>query len=158
MPQVTVTAKIKILPGRSDKDCLDKTLSAYTDACCFVSDYVFRTHTAKKASLHDALYHEIRLRFGLKSQMAESVLRTVTARYQSIRTNRQRRTKPVFSRPQCDLVWNRDYSLSGDRFSVNTLEGRIKVPFCRKGMEKYFGGGRFGTAKLYRNREMRLSV
>jgi len=47
------------------------------------------------------------------------------------------------------LVWNRDYSLAKEVFSVNTLSGRVKLPFCIKGMEQHFDGSRqFGTAKL----------
>jgi len=54
-----------------------------------------------------------------------------------------------FKKLEYDLVWNRDYSLVGGLFSVNTLQGRIKVPFDTKGMEKYFNHDwSFETAKL----------
>jgi IS605 OrfB family transposase len=82
--------------------------------------------------------------------MAESVIRTVIARYRTILTNEEKWIQPVFRRTEYDLVWNRDDSLKKNgQFSVNTLEGRIKVPFCLKGMEQYFDGScEFGTAKL----------
>ena len=55
-----------------------------------------------------------------------------------------------FKKSQYDLVWNRDYSLNNDRFSVNTIGGRVKLPYYSKGMEKYFDHltYKFGTAKL----------
>ena len=58
--------------------------------------------------------------------------------------------KPLFKKPQYDLVWNRDYSLTQDRFSVNTLGGRVKLPYFAEWMSKYFDRSiyRFGTAKL----------
>ena len=57
--------------------------------------------------------------------------------------------QPDFSKPQYDIVWNRDYSLNGELFSVNTLSGRAKLPYFTGGMEKYFDGSySFGTAKL----------
>ena len=45
MEQMTVTAKIQISVTASDKVLLDRTMSVYSDACNFVSDYVFQTTT-----------------------------------------------------------------------------------------------------------------
>jgi len=81
--------------------------------------------------------------------MAQSVLKTVIARYKTVLANEGEWIAVSFKRGEFDLVWNRDYSIVKDMFSVNTLEGRIKVPFCMDGMEKFFDGTwRFGTAKL----------
>jgi predicted transposase len=143
----TLTAKLKILPDPSDAQLLIDTMHAYSAACDFVSSYVFLFHDLSIASLHRELYHTIRERFGLRSQMAQSVLRTVVARYKTIQTNQHQWIRPKFKRAQLDLVWNRDYSLTRDKtlFSVNTLQGRIKVPFFAKGVDT---SGHFGTAKL----------
>ena len=143
----TLTAKLKILPDLSDAQLLIDTMHAYSAACDLVSDYVYKFHDLSISSLNRELYHLIRQRFGLRSQMAQSVLRTVVARYKTILTNQNQWIKPKFRRPQLDLVWNRDYSLNRDRtlFSVNTLQGRIKVPFHVEGVDI---DGRFGTAKL----------
>ena len=143
----TLTAKLKILPDLSDAQLLIDTMHAYSAACDLVSDYVYKFHDLSISSLNRELYHLIRQRFGLRSQMAQSVLRTVVARYKTILTNQNQWIKPKFRRPQLDLVWNRDYSLNRDRtlFSVNTLQGRIKVPFHAEGVDI---DGRFGTAKL----------
>lgn len=85
----------------------------------------------------------------MKSQMAQSVLKTVIARYKSAITNGHDWALVKFAKPEYDLVWNRDYSLVGGLFSVNTLDGRVKVPFETKGMSQYFDGTwSFGTAKL----------
>ena len=150
MKEFTVTAKIQIITSDSDKQKLDAAMSAYCSACNYVSDYVFKTHDLKQYSLNKSLYHDIRKKFGLKSQMAQSVLKTVIARHKAIRDTQKKWIKPSFKKPQIDLVWNRDYSLTGQLFSVNTLEGRIKLPFYRTGMEQYFDRGKykFGTAKL----------
>jgi len=85
--------------------------------------------------------------------MALSVLKTVVARYKTVLTNKGEWIAISFKRGEYDLVWNRDYSIVKDLFSVNTLEGRVKVPFCKGGMEKYFNGSwKFGTAKLVLNK------
>lgn len=54
-----------------------------------------------------------------------------------------------FKQLEYDLVWNRDYSLNKNLFSVNTLDGRVKFKFEKKAMKRYFDGTwKFGTAKL----------
>jgi IS605 OrfB family transposase len=150
MNQITLTAKIQISVSESDKVLLDNTMSVYRDACNYVSDYVSRTHDLKQFSLNKVLYFELRKKFGLKSQMAQSVFKTVIARYKTILENQNEWIKPFFTKPQYDLVWNRDYSLTQNCFSVNTLQGRIKLAYFSKGMEKYFDHStyKFGTAKL----------
>lgn len=154
MEQITVTAKIQISASDADKALLDNTMSVYRDACNYVSDYVFRTHDLKQFSLNKALYSELRKRFGLKSQMAQSVFKTVIARYKTILETENKWIKPSFKKPQYDLVWNRDYSLTQNCFSVNTLKGRVKLPYFASGMSKYFDHTiyKFGTARLVNKR------
>ena len=153
MEQITVTAKIQISATADDTVLLDKTMSVYSDACNYVSIYVFHTHDLKQFSLNKALYSTLREMFGLKSQMAQSVFKTVIARYKTILENQKKWIKPSFNKPQYDLVWNRDYSLTQNCFSVNTLNGRVKLPYFAEGMAKYFDHDiyKFGTAKLVKN-------
>ena len=150
MEQITITAKIQVVPSSHDKVLLNATMSAYADACNYVSNYVFQTHNLKQFALNKVLYFDLRDRFGLKSQMAQSVLKTVIARYKTILENQNEWMKPSFKKPQYDLVWNRDYSLTNNCFSVNTLDGRVKLPYFAEGMSKYFDHNiySFGTAKL----------
>ena len=117
MEQMTITAKIQIIVAETDKVLLDETMSVYRNACNYVSDYVFRTHDLKQFSLNKALYSTLREKFNLKSQMAQSVLKTVIVRYKTILENQNEWIKPSFKKPQYDLVWNRDYSLTQNRFS-----------------------------------------
>ena len=82
--------------------------------------------------------------------MAQSVLKTVIARYKTILENQNEWIKPSFKKPQYDLVWNRDYSLTQNCFSINTLNGRVKLSYFSDGMSKYFNHTiyKFGTARL----------
>ena len=79
-------------------------MSVYCDACNYVSDYVFRTHDLKQFSLNKILYSTLREKFSLKSQMAQSVFKTVIARYKTILENQNEWIKPSFKKPQYDLV------------------------------------------------------
>lgn len=150
MEQMTVTAKIQISVDADSKVLLDETMSVYSDACNYVSDYVFRTHDLKQFSLNKVLYSTLREKFELKSQMAQSVFKTVIARYKTILENQKEWIQPSFKKPQYDLVWNRDYSLTQNCFSVNTRNGRVKLPYFAEGMSKYFDHTiyKFGTARL----------
>lgn len=155
MEQITVTAKIQISVDADNQVLLNKTMSAYSDACNYVSEYIFNTKNLKQFSLNQVLYSTLREQFGLRSQMAQSVFKTVIARYKTILTNEKKWIKPSFDKPQYDLVWNKDYSLTQNCFSVNTLNGRIKLPYFAKGMSKYFDHTiyKFGTAKLVNKRD-----
>ena len=73
MKQMVATAKIQISVDVDSKILLDETMSAYSAACNYVSDYVFRTHDLKQFSLNKDLYSILREKFSLKSQMAQSV-------------------------------------------------------------------------------------
>ena len=148
--QITTTAKIQVQAAPEQRELLDVTMDTYRSACNFVANYIFQTHDLKQFSLNKALYYNLRKRYGLKSQMAQSVFKTVIAKYKTILENQHEWIKPDFSKPQYDLVWNRDYSLTQNLFSVNTLSGRVKLPYYSGGMEKYFDHDvySFGTAKL----------
>ena len=150
MEQMTITAKIQISVDADNQVLLSKTMSAYSDACNYVSEYIFNTKNLKQFSLNQILYSTLREQFGLRSQMAQSVFKTVIAKYKSILETQKDWIKLSFDKPQYDLVWNRDYSLTQNCFSVNTLDGRIKLPYFAKGMSKYFDHTtyKFGTAKL----------
>lgn len=148
--QITITAKIQIQVAPEQRELLDVTMDTYRSVCNFVANYIFQTHDLKQFSLNKALYYDIRKRYGLKSQMTQSVFKTVIAKYKTILKNQHKWIKPNFSKPQYDLVWNRDYSLTQNLFSVNTLSGRMKLSYYSNGMEKYFDHDvySFGTAKL----------
>lgn len=135
----TVTAQYRIYI--EDKAPLIKMAEAYRDACNYVSEYIFNKGMDNIPSfldVHDELYRYLRSEFRLKSQMTQSVIRTVLARYSTLitqiresekdaerwdkrnekgRTQKTKRPKVKawkqirFHNLQCDLVSDRDWSL-----------------------------------------------
>lgn len=71
-------------------------MSVYRDACNYVSNYVFRTHDLKQFSFNQVFYVIFRKKLGLKSQMAQSVLKTVIARYRTILENQKNGLSHLF--------------------------------------------------------------
>ena len=57
-------------------------------------------------------------------------------------------------------IRDRDYSISDQSVSLNTLSGRLHISFESKGIEHWLrAGGRFGTARLIRkNRKYYLHI
>lgn len=145
----TITAKIQIYVPKADEESLNLTQKAYRKACNHVSEIVYDMKNLQQFKLQEQTYDYLRNVIGLKSQMAISVVRAVIARYKSAKSNGHDWSKVEFNLPEYDLVWNRDYSLKENYFSVNTLNGRLKFRYEKRGMKKYFDGSwKFGTAKL----------
>ena len=149
---VTTTIKLHLILNEPERDSLIAVTAQFTAACNHVSDYVYRNKQFNFRRLHDALYGTLRSDFGLKSQMSQSVIKTVLAKYKSVKSNGHKRTIVRFNAMQCDLVWNRDWSVVADGLSVNTLDKRIRVGYFSEGnsFDEMIVGNRykFGTARL----------
>ena len=176
--KVDLTSKLRIVfQSKTDKISAYNTLIAYRDACNYVSQYIFNHHfILKQSQLQSALYHNLRKRFNLKSQMAQSVFKTVIARYKTVQSQLCKQKvwdgykkdkhnkevpnyinkdltflwKPIeFRRPQLDLVRNRDYRFKNNMLSMNTINGRIQVKVYGLSNNSYFDGSwTLGTGKV----------
>ena len=175
-----ITIKVKLdLQHIEDVSKIIYTMEQYRQACNYISEYIF-THgfQLNQLKLQKEIYNDIRVRFGLKSMMAQSAIRSTIARYKTVNTqlkqnpyrfqdvntkkwyhvsrNLEWLEKPInFARPQADLVRNRDWSkLANGKLSINTLEGRIfATPICSASFEKYFSSDwKLGGAKLIEHR------
>lgn len=172
--QLAEVLKLKLHTDDNIGAAFDETAYQYMLACDDISKYVFgHGFMTNSVRLSKLLYPHIRETFALKSQMAQSAIRTVTARYQAVDTQLQKEPykfkadgiwykvqrdirwlqSPIhFRRPQADLVRNRDYSFvdAGRKVSINTLGKRISCQFTvPEPMKKFLDGTwKFGTAKL----------
>lgn len=186
MSEVVQTMKLHIHPDDSSVIAFKEMTARYADACNFISQYIFHHEfEVNSIRLQQQIYPSIRKMYGLKAQLTISSIKTVTARYKTVKEQLLQnpykyqdengkwkyitRTlewleKPIsFHRPQADLVRNRDYSFveNGTFLSINTLGKRVKVSFdipdC---FDEYFNGDwSFGTAKLVSlNKEWYLHI
>lgn len=176
----TVIIKVKLkLEDPKISDSFKRTMEQYRQACNYISQYIFdHDFVLGQNKLSKALYQDIRQRFGLKSQMTQSAIRNVVARYRAVKTQLSQKPyrydsgekdnqghaiwksakrdltwlwRPVyFKRPQVDLQRNRDWSILKDgHMSLNTINKRVKVtPVCH-GFDQYMDHTwKFGIAKL----------
>ena len=171
--ELSLTIKAKILNPISD---FEVTSEQYRLACNFISEWVFNNKLEiNQLKIHKNLYLIIRDKFGLKSQMAISATKTVSARYQSVKSYMRNNPvvikdklcdykkykyyktlehlqKPIFfSRPQADLVRNRDYEINFDtkKVKITTMSGRHEFDFECKGFDRFLTKDwKLGTARL----------
>ena len=163
MSDLTKTIKLHISVTPEQIELFHQTTEQYRQACNFVSQHIFdNAFDLAYLSLNRALYADIRSRFGLKSQMAQSCIKTTIARYKTVK-------EQLFQNPykykDADgnwrsvtntlewlyLVRDRDYSFvdGGKTLSLNTLGGRVKCSFFGEHFAEYLDGSYdLGTAKL----------
>lgn len=147
--EITITSKIQIYPTTEQIESLTQTMLQVRKALNCVSKYIFENNCLNQRKINECTYYHLRETYGLKSQMAQSVMKTAIAKYKTNKSNGHDFSLVNFKNLEYDLVWNRDYSLVDGVFSINSLSGRLKIPFETKGMEKFFDGSySFGTAKL----------
>lgn len=158
--EITITSKIQIKPTDEQIKYLNQTTIQIRKALNYISKYVYDNKCFSKIKINNATYYYLREEFGLKSQMAQSVIKTVLSKYKTNKSNGHDFTLVHFKKSEYDLVFNRDYSIKLGNFSINSLNGRLKIPYETKGMEKYFDGSySFGTAKLvYKNKKYFLHI
>ena len=85
--QQIIIAKLKILTTPEQGLALRQTQLAYRDGLNAVSCYAFEQgKTSSVTKLHKGMYDELRVRYGLPSQLACSVERQVAATYKGLWT------------------------------------------------------------------------
>ena len=171
---LTKTIKLRIHVTPEQEVLLRQMTEQYRQACNFVSQYIFDNQfDLTYQSLNKKLYSDLRGLFGLKSQLAQSSIKTTIARYKTVKQQLfqnpyrykdedgrwQRIPKTLewlwnsvfFRRPQADLVRNWDYSFvdDGQVLSINTLGKRTKCTFEGEHFAGYLNVSyQLGTAKL----------
>src|SRR5215471_5808546 len=126
--QQIITAKLKLITAPEQFVALRQTSLSYRDALNAVSRSAFEQgKTSNVTKLHKGMYAELRVRYGLPSQLACSVERQVAATYKGLWTKllknaRHRHAKitkkrfkgldqpPHYSSPTVQYTYERDYT------------------------------------------------
>jgi putative transposase len=168
--QQIITAKLKLIATPEQHHSLRQTQLAYRDALNSVSRYAFEHGKMSNAErLQQGTYHEIRVLYGLPSQMACNVPRQVAATYKGLWTklkqnlahrkagHTKKRYKgldqpPKYVSPTVTYNYHKDYSFkTGQQVSIMTLSGRIILPY--QGYYQHISyiqhGATMGGAKLW---------
>ena len=86
MSDLTKTIKLRINVSKEQEMLFRQMTEQYRQACNFVSKYIFANQfNLAYQSLNKELYSDLRGRFGLKSQLAQSSIKTAVARYKTVK-------------------------------------------------------------------------
>ena len=120
-----LTLKFK-LP--KDKD-IEETISKHSLALNYVSESEFEIggKITNPITLSKKYYYDIRERFGLPAQQAQSLFRDLSAKYKQVRTTKRKLKKAIhFNSTFFSIVRNRNFSFDPATgvFKVTTINGR----------------------------------
>jgi IS605 OrfB family transposase len=115
---------IKLAPTPEHHQALVNTMEAFNQACNYASKVAFNTKTFGQFYIHRLIYHELRAKFGLSSQMT---IRAVAQVSESYKANKS--TQHEF-KPHSSMVYDsRILSWKGlDKVSILSLKGRLVIP------------------------------
>ncbi|MFD1549318.1 RNA-guided endonuclease TnpB family protein [Levilactobacillus fuyuanensis] len=176
------TIKLRLYPDTNQAEQFLAMSQEYQRLANIISQWIFDNgFQLSWLKINHQLYKIFRQESELNSQMIQSVFRTVSARYKTVREQMRQHSyrykneehkwiraprdltwlvKPIqFRRPQADLVRQSNYSFVDkmQQISITTLGKRTKLGFTNKGFEKYFTDDwKLGTAKLVHNRDKRF--
>ena len=119
-------ARVKLQPTAEQASALGKTLRCVNSACNHISRVAWRSKTFGRYPLHQLVYREVRSRFGLSAQLTVRAIAKVSDAYKLDRSRRR-----VFrfngAIPYDDRILS--WKLGPAIVSINTLGGRLKIPF-----------------------------
>ena len=148
----TLTYAVRVDAPPDQYRLLSDTCAAYLDCCNMVSRVAWERKTLGQKALHQLVYRRLRDEYHVGAQMAQSSIIRVIGNYRTIKEmhgSPWATSQPNYSSSGYDLVWNRDYSVLKDgRLSINTLNGRIKLPVDWGHVPEEYRHGKFGTARI----------
>lgn len=148
----TLNYAVRVDASPDQSQVLSDTCAAYLGCCNMASKVAWEHRAISQKTLHRLAYRRLRDEYHVGAQMAQSSIIRVIGNYRTIKEmhgSPWAANRPEYHSPGYDLVWNRDYSILKDgRLSINTLDGRIKLPVDWAHVPEAYRHGKFGTARL----------
>lgn len=121
-----LTAQIKLQPSEEQRELLLQTLERANEACDWISGQAWESETVAQYKLHDAVYHDVRERFELASQMTIRAIGKVADTYKTNPDTRNRFSiRGGF--PYGSRVLT--YYTEREEVSIWTLSGRERIGY-----------------------------
>lgn len=169
--RLAFTAIFEIIVNAEQSRELEVTIQAYWKACDYVSDFIVEQQNCGLIFVHNNLFYKIREIFKLKSNMAQSVIKTVVARYEELFAGNETKaqlakeqnnelicqnsesrvlTKLDFNHSYLILKKGRNFRISREIASISTLNDTLKLPLFTKGLKQFFEDRiyKLGSARL----------
>lgn len=141
--QLTVTVKLNTTPDQHA--ALMQTLQTCNAACDRISQVAFDTQTFRQYDLHALVYHNLKAETGLNANHVIRAIAKVAHAYK-----RDTKTLRIFT-PLGAIELDKDlltWKVEPQIVSVNTVAGRLKIPFLCSAKHKQLLRGKRGQADL----------
>lgn len=119
--------KIKLLPNKEQYKLLLDTIMVANDACNHISDIVWEQKIFQQFEIHKEVYHSIKSKFNLGSQVVIRCISKVSDAYKRTNIKVKRTFQPLGSICYDSRILT--YK-SEDMVSIWTINGRIKMPIA----------------------------
>jgi len=142
---MNLTVKVKLLPDGQQSKSLHKTFETFNAACNYVSEYAFREKCFNAFKMHYALYREVRAAFpSLSSQFVVRAFKKVEESYRL-----DKKVQHTFKKYSAVVYDPRLLSFPNlSTVSINTVDGRYKIPVVFGNYQPLEGRKRKGEADL----------
>jgi IS605 OrfB family transposase len=152
---VKLTVQIKLLPSAEQATHLLNTMRAVNAAATEAAQVGFQHEVFGQVSIHRLCYQQLRQQFDLPAQHAVRAIAKAVGCF-----SRDKTICPVFDPTGAIALDNRLYRLINlNTASINTIHGRIKIPFVLGDYFKGMLGHKAGEADLvYRDGQFYLYV
>jgi IS605 OrfB family transposase len=138
-----LVAAIKLKPSKEQAQALKETLERCNAACNWIAAHGFENGKTRQFDLHKLTYGSVRADFGLAAQAAVRCIAKVADAFKI-----NRKVAPVFRRLAAQPYDERILSIKGDKLSIWTLTGRVRIPFVTGERQRAALAFRKGEADL----------
>ena len=145
-----LTLQLQLLPDETQADALRGIVERFNEAATWLAGVALAQQCANKVALQKLAYYELRERFGLPADAAIRCIAQVVEAYK-----RDKTAVPTF-RPHAAVPFSMRKNLSfkgPDRVSIQTLIGRIVMPYLMGAYQAKRFGFAHGQADLVLRRD-----
>ena len=119
-----LTLQVKLVVTNEEKTILLQTMEKFNAAASFAAAVAFEAKVFSQPSVHKRCYAEIRLKYGLSSQLAVRAIGKAVETFK-----RDKKVCPAFKPHSAVIYDERILSFKGaDRVSIYTMTGRLLLP------------------------------
>ncbi len=140
-----LTATLKILPTPEQADALKRTLAIGNAACNHISAVAWETRTFSQFKLHELVYYDVKVQYGLGAQLAVRCIGKVKDAYK-LDKDTLRTFKPTGAIPFDARMLT--YWPEQREVTIWTVAGRLTIPFVCGEYHRALLQGQWGESDL----------
>lgn len=138
-----LTAPIKLICSKEQKQHILETLELSNKACNYISEQAWSNKTFSQFRLHQLVYYDVKTRFKLSAQM---IIRCIAKVADAYKLDRKR--KRTFRKHAAQPYDARIFKMNDEQVSIKTIYSREKIPYVAGKHQKKLLAFRKGEVDL----------